>query len=91
MLSRGLVKDAARWTDTNIGDNTTYQSQSTYIITVTGSDKTTYIYAGDRWNSGNLSMSQYVWAPLTVSGTSMSMSYSAQWSLNLGTGVWTAN
>jgi hypothetical protein len=75
----------------NIGDNTTYQSQSTYIITVTGSEKTTYIYAGDRWNSNNLSMSQYVWLPLTINGTTMSMSFSATWSLNLGTGVWTPN
>jgi hypothetical protein len=75
----------------NIGDNTTYHSQSTYIITVTGSGTTTYIYAGDRWNPSNLSMSQYVWAPLTVNGTSMSMNYSDQWSLNLGTGVWTPN
>jgi hypothetical protein len=75
----------------NIGDDTTYQSQSTYIITVAGSQSTTYIFAGDRWNSGNLSKSQYVWLPLTISGTTMSMSNYTQWSLNLGTGVWSAN
>jgi hypothetical protein len=75
----------------NIGDDTTYQSQSTYIITVTGSQSTTYIFAGDRWNSGNLSKSQYVWLPLTINGTTMSMSNYTQWSLNLGTGVWSGN
>ncbi len=75
----------------NIGDDTTYQSQSTYIITVAGSQSTTYIFAGDRWNSGNLSKSQYVWLPLTINGTTMSMSNYAQWSLNLGTGVWSGN
>ncbi len=75
----------------NIGDNTTYQSQSTYIITVVGSQTTTYIYAGDRWNSSNLSLSQYLWLPLTVNGTKLSMSNYTQWSLNLGTGVWTGN
>jgi hypothetical protein len=80
------------WTgQSNIGDNTTYQSQSTYIITVVGSQTTTFIYAGDRWNSSQLTNSQYVWLPLTVNGTKLSMSYSAQWSLNLGTGVWTGN
>ena len=80
------------WTgQSNIGDNTTYQSQSTYIITVTGSQTTTYIYAGDRWNSSQLMSSQYVWLPLTVNGTKLSMSYYAQWSLNLGTGVWAGN
>jgi hypothetical protein len=75
----------------NIGDDTTYQSQSTYIITVKGSQSTTYIFAGDRWNSGNLSKSQYVWWPLTINGTTMSMTNYKQWSLNLGTGVWSAN
>jgi hypothetical protein len=73
----------------NIGDNTTYQTQSTYIITVMGSQMTTYIYAGDRWNSSQLVNSQYIWLPLTMNGTKLSMSYHAQWSLNLGTGVWT--
>lgn len=80
------------WTSqSNIGDNTTYQSQSTYIITVTGSQTTTYIYAGDRWNSSQLMSSQYVWLPLSVNGTKLSMSYYAQWSLNLGTGAWAGN
>ena len=50
-----------------------------------------YIFAGDRWNSGSLSKSQYVWWPLTISGTTMSMTNYAQWSLNLGTGVWSGN
>jgi hypothetical protein len=75
----------------NIGDNTTFQSQSTFIITVAGSEKTTYIYAGDRWNSGNLSQSQYIWLPLTVTGTTLSMSYLPQWSLDVGRGVVTPN
>ena len=75
----------------NIGDNTTYQSQSTYIITVVGSQTTTYIYAGDHWNSSQLNNSQYRWLPLTISGNKMSMTYYAQWSLDLGTGVWTGN
>jgi hypothetical protein len=75
----------------NIGDNTTFQSQSTFIITVAGSEKTSYIYAGDRWNSGNLSQSQYVWLPLTVNGTTLGLSYLAQWSLDVGRGVTTPN
>ena len=58
---------------------------------MTGSQAATYICAADRWNSSNLSLSEYVWLPLTVSGTTLSMSYYAQWSLNLGTGVWTPN
>jgi hypothetical protein len=79
------------WSIVNIGDNTTFQSQSTYVIPVVGSQTTTYIYVGDRWNSSNLSLSQYVWVPLTVNGTMLSMTYYARWSLNLATGVWSPN
>ena len=43
-----------------------------------GSQSTAYIFAGDRWNSGNLSKSQYVWWPLSINGTTMSMSNYAQ-------------
>jgi hypothetical protein len=75
----------------NIGDNTTYHSQSTFIITVASSKTTTYIYAGDKWNSSNLSQSQYLWLPLTANGTTLSMDYLAQWSLDVRTGVWAPN
>ena len=30
--------------------------------------------------------SQYIWLPLVVNGTKLTMDYTAQWSLNLGTG-----
>ena len=33
----------------NIGDSTTYSSQSAFIIPVSGSTTTTYLYTGDRW------------------------------------------
>jgi hypothetical protein len=63
----------------------------TYIIKVAGSQTTTYIYAGDRWNSSQLMSSQYIWLPLTVNVPKLSMTYYDQWSLDLGTGVWTGN
>ena len=34
----------------NVGDCSCYDSQTTYIITVEGTQDTSYIYCGDRWN-----------------------------------------
>jgi hypothetical protein len=72
-------------------NGSTWKSQPTYVIPIVGSQTTTYIYAGDIWNSSNLSLSTYLWLPLTFDGTTWSLTYSAQWSINLATGVVTAN
>ena len=37
------------------------------------------MYMGDRWVSSNLAASTYVWLPLTLSGTSASMSNYVNW------------
>jgi hypothetical protein len=72
-------------------NNSTWSSQPTYVIPIVGSETTTYIYASDLWNSNNLSLSTYLWLPLKFDGTTWSLSYSAQWSINLATGVVTTN
>ena len=72
---------------TDLGtSSTTWDSQSTYVIPIVGSQTTTYIYAGDHWTYPQLANSQYIWLPLVVSGTQLTTDYSAGWSLNLGTG-----
>jgi len=72
---------------TDLGtSSTTWDSQPTYVIPIGGSQTTTYIYAGDHWTYPQLMNSQYIWLPLVVNGTKISMDYAAQWSLNLGTG-----
>lgn len=52
----GLLKE--------IGDETTYRSQPAFIIKIEGSKKTSYIYAGDRWNGQDYFDSRYVWFPI---------------------------
>ena len=37
------------------------------------------IYMGDRWLSDNLQASTYVWLPLSISGTSVSMKNAVSW------------
>ena len=54
----------------------TYDSQTTYILK-TG--ESSAIYMGDRWLSSNLQASTYVWLPLSISGTSVSMKNAVSW------------
>jgi hypothetical protein len=67
----------------------TWNSQSTFVLPVTGSSGTTYIYMGDRWISGQINQSPYIWLPLTVSGNTLSLPWVNKWTLNLSAGTWT--
>lgn len=51
---------------TDDGAETTYRSQSTFILKVPGHDNA-YIYMGDRWNTSDIgAKSEYVWLPLSL-------------------------
>jgi lysophospholipase L1-like esterase len=49
---------------TGPGANTTFQSQSSYVIRLKG--KNNYLFMADRWNKTDLEKSDYLWLPLTV-------------------------
>jgi hypothetical protein len=66
----------------------TYNSQTANIITVAGTSATTYIYAGDRWTTGNLGTSPLIWLPMTVSGTTLTVGWQRSWSLDTTAGTW---
>ena len=69
-----------------VGENT-WNSQTTYVLPVQGSSTTTYMFMGDRWNASNLGASTYVWQPLAIKGTSLSMSiFHASWTIDTSTG-----
>ena len=65
----------------------TCNSQTTAILPVSGSSGTSYVFLGDRWNSGNLADSRYVWQPLTISGTTVSMACQSSWTIDTATGT----
>jgi hypothetical protein len=65
----------------------TCNSQTTAILPVAGTSTTSYIFLGDRWNPGTLSDSRYVWEPLTISGTTVSMTCRSSWTVDAATGV----
>jgi ricin-type beta-trefoil lectin protein/glycosyl hydrolase family 43 len=65
----------------------TCNSQTTAIVPVSGSTTTSYVFLGDRWNSTNLTDSRYVWQPLTISGTTATMTCQSSWTIDTATGV----
>lgn len=75
----------------NIGDSTTYGSQTAFVLPVQGSSGTSYLYLGDRWGNsfgGTVNDSRYVWLPLTFSGsTTMSMSWSPEVTIDTAAGT----
>ncbi|KAF9882434.1 galactan 1, 3-beta-galactosidase [Colletotrichum karsti] len=67
------------------GSNT-FTSQTTFILPVGDM----VIYMGDRWVSTNLMRSTYIWLPLTISGTTITMSDRVNWTPNVAAGTWAA-
>ncbi|KAK2808283.1 hypothetical protein FQN50_004842 [Emmonsiellopsis sp. PD_5] len=66
------------------GSNT-YASQTTFILPLGD----TAIYMGDRWHSGNLMRSTYIWLPLEISGTTVTMANRVNWVItDIATGAW---
>lgn len=77
------------WTDLqNLGSNITYDTQPTYIIPFHGSETTTFIYAGDRWQDPDLGSSKYIWLPLELAENGLRLDFYDSWQLDLETGKW---
>lgn len=83
------IADPDGWSElTPVGNNTTYYSQPTNIMTIEAADGTRqYLYMGDRWNPGALGSSTYVWLPLQVDGTELTMGFHPEWSFDAATGT----
>ena len=67
----------------------TYESQVGFAVTVSGSEKTTFLYTGDRWSVRNFGMSRIVLLPIELNGTALSVKWHDQYDINTQTGVWT--
>jgi beta-xylosidase len=66
----------------------TFNSQTTFVLPVTGKSGMTYVYMGDRWAPKDLANSSYIWLPLKIAGKSVSMAWHERWSLNAAAGTW---
>jgi hypothetical protein len=64
----------------------TYGAQSTYLLKVTGSKKTSVIYMGDIWNQKNQSDGRYLWMPLEIGGGQLRLPPPSPWMIDVKTG-----
>lgn len=72
-----------------MGDST-FSSQANYVLPVTGSKGTTFIYMGDRWKPWNLPDSRYIWLPLRFDdGKFQPIAWGDKWQLDMATGLTT--
>ncbi|KAJ7660223.1 Arabinanase/levansucrase/invertase [Mycena polygramma] len=71
----------------------TYNSQSTFVLTIAGSSQTTYMFMGDDWDSDGTDQSNYEWLPASVSTSAHSVTLQnyAYWKVNPTTGVVTTS
>ncbi|WP_156760451.1 family 43 glycosylhydrolase [Microbacterium karelineae] len=75
------------WRDVAPPGSKTFDSQVSVVVPVTGSEATTYVYMGDRWNRDDLFHSAPVWLPLRVDGTQARLEWREAWTLDVATGV----
>jgi hypothetical protein len=75
--SSALASGWSAWS--NVGDATTFYSQSTFVLPVVGATGTAYLYMGDRWAGawgGPVNDSTFIFLPISfASNTSMSMTW----------------
>jgi hypothetical protein len=72
----------------NIGNETTFDSQSTYVLPIAGSDTSSYIFCADRWKDPDLKNSKYIWLPLHLNNGNAVLSWKELWQINTRTGEW---
>jgi hypothetical protein len=74
-------------------DSLTWNSQSTFVLPIVGSKDTTYLFMGDRWAYPRQnSAATYVWQPLLVTGTSISLpDYKQSWQIDIAKGTWSTS
>lgn len=57
---------AGPWSELiDLGNSTTYNSQSTFILPIEGEKTTSYLYVGDRWDGNQYHNSTYIFLPLS--------------------------
>ena len=67
-------------------ETNTYGSQSTMMLKLVGSKKTTVIYMGDIWRPKTLWDSRYMWMPLEMGDGNLNLPSPHDWTLNAKTG-----
>jgi hypothetical protein len=69
------------------GSKDTYGSQSTFLLKVKGTRRTTVIFMGDEWRPRALWDSRYLWMPLEMKDGGMLLRKPEAWRIDAKTGV----
>lgn len=67
-------------------ESNTYGSQSTFLLTVTGTRSTTIVFMGDIWKPKTLWDSRYLWMPIEIDGGGMHLPTPRPWGIDAATG-----
>lgn len=68
-------------------ETNTYGSQSTLLLKVVGTKKTTVIFLADQWKSKTLWDSRYLWMPIQIGNGKLWIPKPQPWTINVKTGV----
>ncbi|KAM0210745.1 hypothetical protein ACHAQD_010621 [Fusarium lateritium] len=83
--AKSLSGPWSEWTEFAPIGSKTFSSQVSYIQPL-GTNNA--IYIGDRWVSTNLAASTYVWLPLKVDGTKVTLEWHDSWTPDVAKGTW---
>lgn len=70
----------------NIGNSIAYDTQAASILTINGTQSTSYLYVGDRWQDPDLPSSKTIIFPISFSGTDIIFDYKPLFDINYSTG-----
>ncbi|MFC7529309.1 family 43 glycosylhydrolase [Actinoplanes sp. GCM10030250] len=77
----------SEWADFAPPGSATHDSQTSVVVTVHGTRRTSHIYVGDRWRKDDLFHSAPVWLPLEISGGKAQLLWRDVWTIDPVTGV----
>jgi SAM-dependent methyltransferase len=64
--------------------NTSFHSQSTFVIHAPGKSENCFIFMADRWNGNELQKSTFIWLPFCIqSNGSIQLAYIPKWNLSV--------
>jgi len=69
-------------------ETNTYSSQSTMLLKVIGTRKTTVIFMADQWKPTTQWDSRYLWMPLEIGNGQLDLPEPKPWTINVQTGKW---
>jgi hypothetical protein len=84
--ARSLEGPWSEFLDIAPPDTKTYGSQSTMLLKVVGTKRTTVIFMGDVWKPRAQWDSRYLWMPVEIGGGKLWLPQPAPWTLDLATG-----